>query len=107
MHKLYKNIKQRRLELGLTQLQLAKKMGYSDKTMISKIENGLVDLSISKVEEFAEILGVEPRVLMGWTEEEPAGDSSKQAQFLGILSQLSLDNQIQLLSIAKTFLPKE
>lgn len=107
MLKLYKNIKQRRMELGLTQLQLAKKMGYSDKTMISKIENGLVDLSISKVVEFAEVLDTEPRLLMGWTEEEPAGNDSKQAQLMGLLNKLPQDDQAQLLKIAKAFLPEE
>lgn len=70
MHKLYENIKQRRKELGLSQSRLAELMGYSDKTMISKIEKGFVDLNISKVEEFAKVLLVEPHILMGWDENE-------------------------------------
>lgn len=72
MIKLYENIKKRRIELNLTQEQLAALMGYSDKTMISKIEKGAVDLSISKVVEFANVLNIDPRVLMGW--EEPSGE---------------------------------
>lgn len=51
---LYKNIKDRRLQLGLTQSELAAKLGYSDKTMISKIENGMVDMTQSRIIKFAE-----------------------------------------------------
>lgn len=34
-------IKQRRIELGMTQEELAHKMGYASKTTINKIENGI------------------------------------------------------------------
>lgn len=40
MLQLYKNIKTRRTELRLTQSELADKMGYADKSMIAKIEDG-------------------------------------------------------------------
>lgn len=68
MLKLYENIKKRRLELHLTQEQLALKMGYSDKGMISKIEKGLIDIPQSKIVEFAKVLRTEPSALMGWIE---------------------------------------
>lgn len=63
---LYKNIKQRRTELGLSQSELAEKIGYSDKSMISRIESGMIDLSQSKIIEFANILNTTPGALMGW-----------------------------------------
>ena len=44
MLQLYANIKKRRLELEMTQSDLAQKMGYADKSMIAKIEKGTVDL---------------------------------------------------------------
>ena len=56
MLQLYKNIKQRRLELGMNQSELAEKMGYADKSMIAKIEKGLVDLPQSKILAIAECL---------------------------------------------------
>lgn len=68
MLNLYKNIKKKRKELGLTQTDLALALGYSDKSMISKIEKGYVDLSQSKILEFAKILRVSPSELMGWSE---------------------------------------
>ena len=66
MLQLYRNIKNRRLELGLTQSELAKKLGYSDKSMIAKIEKGAVDLPQSKIIAFAEALNISPSDLMGW-----------------------------------------
>ena len=65
---LYSNIKKYRLDSGMSQSELAAKVGYADKTMISRIENGLVDLPQSKIEEFAKVFNVEPGVLMGWTD---------------------------------------
>lgn len=70
MLRLYKNIKERRIELGLTQEDLAIKLGYSGKSMIAKIEAGLVDLPQSKIMLFAEALNVTPLSLMGWSDEE-------------------------------------
>lgn len=65
MLQLYKNIKSRRIALGMTQSELAEKAGYADKSMIAKIEKGSVDLPQSKIIAFAQILQVEPGELMG------------------------------------------
>lgn len=70
MFPIYANIKKYRKSKGLSQTELAKLVGYADKTMISHIENGKIDLSQSKVEEFAKVLGVDPGTLMGWTQQE-------------------------------------
>ncbi len=67
MYKLYDNIRKRREELGMSQSKLAELMGYSDKSMISRIESGQVDLPYSKVIEFAKALKIHPVELMvGW-----------------------------------------
>lgn len=52
--------------LGLTQADLAKKLGYSDKSMIAKIEKGSIDLSQSKITAFANALNTTEVSLMGW-----------------------------------------
>ena len=79
MQKLYMNIKKRRTELHMTQDELAVKMGYSDKGMISKIENGLVDISYSKIIEFSEVLRIDPIELMGWKEMEVSESETENA----------------------------
>lgn len=66
MLKLYENIKARREALGMTQTELALKTGYADKSTISRIEKGKVDLSQSKIEAFAKALRTTANDLMGY-----------------------------------------
>lgn len=77
MLELYKNIKKRRLELNMTQTDLAKAMGYADKSMIAKIEKGIVDLPLSKIELFADALNTSPSELMGDTWENEILDNAR------------------------------
>lgn len=67
---LYENIKSRREFLELSQEQLAERTGYTSRSSIAKIEKGLVDLPLSKIEVFAEALETTPSELMGDTWEE-------------------------------------
>lgn len=71
MIELYSNIKKRRLALGLTQQSLAELLGYADKSMIAKIEKGVVDLPQSKIVDFSIALKTTPAWLMGWEEDQP------------------------------------
>ena len=66
MSEIGKNIMFRRKELGLTQSELATKMGYKSKSTINKIENGTNDIPQSKIVKFAEALETTPAALMGW-----------------------------------------
>ncbi|WP_295363653.1 S24 family peptidase [uncultured Pseudoramibacter sp.] len=70
---LYTNIRKRRKELNLTQDELAALTGYSGKSMIAKIESGKVDISQSKIVEFAKALKTTPAKLMGWDSENQSG----------------------------------
>lgn len=69
MLKIYENIKKYRLSLGLTQTELAERVGYTDRSMIAKIETGKIDLSRNKVYDFAKALHTTPIVLLGLDEE--------------------------------------
>lgn len=69
MSTLSKNIKSRRLELSMTQKELADKTGYKTKGAISKIEQGERDLSQSQIAIFAKALKTTPQYLMGWQDE--------------------------------------
>lgn len=66
MSEVGKNIAQRRKALGMTQEELAKRMGYKSKSTINKIELGINDIVQSKIVKFAEVLETTPSVLMGW-----------------------------------------
>ncbi len=63
-------IKQRREELGMTQLELAEKAGFKSKSSINKIELGIQGLAQSKIKAVAEALNVRPSDLMGWRDDE-------------------------------------
>lgn len=63
-------IKKRRLELGLSQEELARRMGYKHKSSINKIEIGVNDIPQSKIEKFAAVLQTSVPFLMGWEQEE-------------------------------------
>lgn len=69
MIELYKNIKKYRLYNKWSQTALAHKVGYSDKSMISKIEKGDVDLSQSQIWKFADAFGITASELFGTTVE--------------------------------------
>ena len=64
------NISRIRKEMGLTQEELAKMMGYKSKSTINKIELGINDIPQSKIVQFASVLGTTPAELMGWEAEE-------------------------------------
>ena len=59
----------RRRELGMTQQELADRLGYKSKTTINKIELGINDLRQRKIMEFAHVLKCSPAYLMGWTDD--------------------------------------
>lgn len=61
-----------RTEKGMTQDELAQKLGYKSRSSIAKIENGVRDVPRSQIVELAKALGTTPSVLMGWEDDKPA-----------------------------------
>ena len=68
------NIRNRRIELDMTQEELATKMGYRSKSTINKIELGKNDIPQSKIVQFAQVLNTTPKALMGWEEVQKNND---------------------------------
>ena len=64
-------IKKLRIERGLSQDELAAKVGYKTRSAINKIELNERDVKHSQVVTFANALGTTPHYLMGWTDEAP------------------------------------
>jgi len=63
-------IKRRRLELGLTMLDVAKAVGVSEAT-VSRWESGnIANMGRSRVAALAKVLRLSPKVLMGWEDAE-------------------------------------
>ena len=69
-------IKQRRIELGLTQTELAHRMGLTSKTTICKAETTDFNPTTDRVREFAKALECSPAYLMGWESREGADQAN-------------------------------
>ena len=83
-------IKQKRQELGLSQEEVADKLGYKSRTSVFKVEHGITDLPLSKVKEFAEVLKTTPAYLMGWEEDEKEKRKTPTSNVAGIIKTMRL-----------------
>ena len=70
-------IKKRRVPLGLSQTELAHKLGFKSKASISRIELGVQSLPQNKILEMAKALDVSPEYLMGWRNTLESSSDSK------------------------------
>lgn len=104
---IYEKIKQRRLELDMTQDELAKKMGYKSRSSINKIELGKQEINQRNVAAFAKALDTTPSYLMGW-DEEPTEPELKDKSVQELLDYFASrpDGKI-LFSVAKDCTPEE
>lgn len=62
-------IKYRREELGLSQDELARRLGYKSRSSINKIEKDASGLPQNKIADIAKALRTTPSYIMGWAEE--------------------------------------
>lgn len=67
---MYERIKRLREEQNISQEELAKKSGYSNRSTITKIEKGERKPTIDKIKAIANALNVTPAYLMGWEPDE-------------------------------------
>ena len=65
MSDLSTRVRLRREQLGLSQQELARRMGYRSRSSITTLEKGINDLPQSKVEELAQALETTPAALLG------------------------------------------
>jgi len=66
MEQIYINIKNRRKELGMSQADLAQKIGYTDRSSIAKIETGKIDITVGLLKRISLALEIDPIELLGW-----------------------------------------
>ena len=98
-------VRQRREELGMSQEDLALRMGYSSRTSVNKIENGR-PCSQKIIARLAEALGVGIPYLMGWDEEQkekPINDGLSEAKrkLIEKIKKLPEDQVLLLLQVAE------
>lgn len=94
---IYDRIKELRLAQGMSQYDLAKKVGYVGRSAISKVENGERDISQSMIEKYASALGVTPTYLLYGDEikEAPSAKMTEGEEILQAFNSLSPEKQKQ------------
>ena len=107
MEEVYKNIKKRRLELGMTQSELARLSGYENRSSIARIERGDTNLPQSKIVDIARALKVTPSYLMGWEDEEVATLTAMQEDTMEKFLMLNYEHQLVVKSIVDTLSEQE
>lgn len=70
MNSLGNMIRERRIQICMTQEELAEKVGYTHRSALSKIETGANVLPASKIEIFAKALRCKPEALLCCTKKE-------------------------------------
>ena len=53
------SIRERRMDLQMSQDELAKRMGYTSRSTLAKIEAGVNDISVGTLAEFERVLGID------------------------------------------------
>lgn len=105
MLELYKNIKARRIELEMSQQELSTLVGYSGKSMISKIERGEVDLSQTMIQKFADALSTTPGELIGYEDvknDVPEFDPD-HIELIDLYSKLTKEQKQTVMSMLRSF----
>lgn len=98
MMTIYDRIKMLRETQGLSQQELATRLGYKSRSAINKIELGLRDISQSKVEAFAKALNTTPAYLMGWEDKVSSySDDELDQKIIEVFNRLSEEKQKQAL----------
>lgn len=78
-------IRNRREELGLSQDELGKRLGYKSRSSINKIELDQRNLTQSKIKAIADALDTTPAYIMGWNEPNEKLDAEKLKFFGNLL----------------------
>lgn len=79
-------IRNRREELGLSQDELGKRLGYKSRSSINKIELDQRNLTQSKIKAIAEALETTPAYIMGWDEPDQKLDKENLKFFDNLFS---------------------
>ena len=90
---LYRNIRQFRIDKKMTQDELAKLTGYTDRSSIAKIERGDVDLPQSKIMLIASALNVDAGTLMGNTGIDQRALTSDESSLLDDYQKLNAEGK--------------
>lgn len=91
-------IRNRREELGLSQDELGRRLGYKSRSSINKIELDQRNLTQSKIKAIADALETTPSYIMGWENQNPYEIPDKEnpyeLELRDTFEGLDIENQI-------------
>lgn len=87
-------IRQRRKELGLSQEELANRLGNKSRASVCTVETGKEDLTMDRIRKYAEALECEPGYLTGWISEEQAHKRILEAYYQRFMKMSITDKEI-------------
>ena len=107
---IYERIKELRITQGMSQYDLALKVGYKGRSAISKVEKGERDISQSMIVKYAKALNVTPTYLL-YGEEEKTNSINKTEhstyEFVKLFEKLTPEQQKLIISQIKGILQNE
>ena len=71
-------LKLAREQAGLSQEELARRLGYKSKSSITKIEKGIQGMTLSAIKDFAQELGLDPSTLVKWQDLDFEDDRARR-----------------------------
>ena len=100
-------IKIRREQLNMSQAELARQVGYSTRSTITRIEREGNGISQDKIVAIAKALKTTPSYLMGWEDEEVATLTAMQEETITRFLLLTYEHQMVVKSIVDTLTEQE
>lgn len=100
-------IKKRREELNVSQAELARRVGYSTRSTITRIERDGNGISQDKIVAIAKALKTTPSYLMGWEDEDTATLTAFQEETMQKFLLLSYEHQVVVSNIIDTLSEQE
>ena len=97
-------IKKLREEKGISQTDLAIKIGESKQTLYKYETGKITNIPSDKIELIADVLGCSPGYLMGW--EENKADSTRNEEFVKLFENADPVLQESVVNILKSTQPK-
>lgn len=88
---------------GISQEELAKRIGLKGKSSVCKIETAGDHISTASIVKYAKALNVPPSDLMGWTQGTGAEPDKLESKLIDTIKLLDVQQKEYLLKIAKMF----
>ena len=100
MQEIADRIRETRIQRGLTQEQLAVKLGYTSRSSITKIEKNTYEIGLETAKSIAKALDVSPEYLI-------FGETTAENEITTLFNRLNPDQQESVLKLLRTMVGED